>query len=133
VEKNILDTLKSGIDVIVGAIIGFPYETEKYMRTTVKGINKLKSLDENIKTILSYVYPMPGSLLWQRYKRGHLGIFRLKNEKLKNSRALPKDFFTEKYNHLPWVVPDEWLFKNEKIPQKDLERLICEYRNELSA
>jgi radical SAM superfamily enzyme YgiQ (UPF0313 family) len=127
---KLLDTTKElNLDAIAVFIVGTPIETIPDLKELDNFIRAVKSKYNQLYVDISMLTMFPGTNLWNQYKQNKITLIRAPEEFKKN--YIGKFVFEEKYSHIPWMIPGDYLIKNENIPLDDHLSLIKSFIDKL--
>jgi len=78
--------------------------------------------DRCILLTVSNIVIYPGTVLWYKYSNRDFDVYCWQETNPKRER-----FFEKKYNHLIWVVPQNFLIKNLKIKKEKYMEIIRKF------
>lgn len=123
--KNTIEQLNNKkIDMALAFIIGTPYENKEDIIQTKEFIIKTVDKFEYAYFMCHPITLYPGTLLWDKYIRKEIGIF-----KLKQTRS--PSFIVQKYDHLVWMTPQLYQIKNTSMDNDEFEIFLTNTINEL--
>jgi radical SAM superfamily enzyme YgiQ (UPF0313 family) len=109
----------------LNAIVGFPFESKKDMFETYRFMKNLHDSGPNVKYNISILTLIPGTPLWNKYLRGEFDVFKFENNNIRNEL---KWFFSDKYEHLIWALPEFYGVKNKTMSREDFEKAIVQIK-----
>jgi len=118
---------KLDMHCMASGIIGAPNETREDM---LKQANfYIRIFNEYPQTYFD-VAPLlapPGTRLWSEYVAGKIGLYR---RPVGSAKRFWEGLFAEKYDHLPWMVPNAYRVPNKMMHRDEYERLLHELVDE---
>jgi hypothetical protein len=78
-----------------------------------------------VKYNISILTLIPGTPLWNKYLRGEFDVFKFENNNIRNEL---KWFFSDKYEHLIWALPEFYGVKNKTMSREDFEKAIVQIK-----
>jgi radical SAM superfamily enzyme YgiQ (UPF0313 family) len=112
---------KYKIRIYLSGIIGLPNETKKDM---IKQTNFYIDVFNNYKFGEFCAEPPclhPGTKLWKEYLEGKIKVYRVLPE---SAKRWQESLFSEKYNHLIWMVPNAYRIANNKMNVEEFEYIL---------
>lgn len=116
---------KYNIIPVVSIVIGSPKETDESLKNLRSEFEKIKRMYPETEFELSPLTLEIGTDLWNDYLGDKVKLFATKNMGLIREYSGVQAFI-EKYEDVT-LVPQKYLFENEKMSRKDLEKNLIEF------
>ena len=121
--RGLIETMTAiaemGIKTRVSTIVGSPREGLGEMERTIEFVIRL--IERGVAAFSGVLMVYPGSRLWSEYEAGRLELVPIGNQRLfRNYGGL----FADRYEHMPWFVPNHYMPRHAWIPPEQLESFL---------
>ncbi|MFH1453192.1 MAG: radical SAM protein [Armatimonadota bacterium] len=121
IDLNLIkECQKMGIKPKVSLITGFPGDTEAQINKIFNYASRLEK--EGAEAHLSSLAVLPGSALYEKFKKGKMEIFF--SDKGLTAKNEIINMFADKYKKFSNFAPYMWFVKNKNLKNSELEKII---------
>ena len=129
VKSTLILCEKYDIRPIVSFILGCPVQTKQDIEKEFKEMINLKKKFKDLSLELSQLTPEINSILWQEYEKGKIKLWKIQYPALQGKFA-GKQLFSWKYENMPSLVPQNFIYENMTMTQREFEEILCKIWDE---